>query len=135
MFVVVKGRLGVSMRFGDAEEAEEMEVATLTKGAVLGEMSLLLQKPRSATVVVKSRTCVLAEIRYACVKSPSKVPYNTQRHPLTHAHSATARWRRSSKGGRTCIHGWPRLRASGQIPTTTRLHAQRASSQRGSRRR
>ena len=81
MFIVVKGRLGVSMRVGDAEEAEEVEVATLTKGAVLGEMSLLLQKPRSATVVVKSRTCILAEIRYACIKSPSKVPYDTQKRP------------------------------------------------------
>ena len=62
MFIVMKGRLGVTVRMGNEENAVVKELANLTKGAVLGEMSLLLGKPRSATVFVQSQSCTLAEI-------------------------------------------------------------------------
>ena len=65
MFIIMRGRLRVTMRLASGETSEEREITTLSKGAVLGEMSLLLQKPRSASVRVKSGSATLAEIRYS----------------------------------------------------------------------
>jgi len=62
MFIVVDGQLGVLVTFGSGPTAQKKEVATLPSGAVMGEMSLVLGKPRSATCVVKSATCDVAEI-------------------------------------------------------------------------
>mmetsp|Transcript_11974 Transcript_11974/g.27646 ORF Transcript_11974/g.27646 Transcript_11974/m.27646 type:complete len:589 (-) Transcript_11974:214-1980(-) len=62
MFIVVEGQLSVLVSFGSGSEAYRKEVAVLPSGAVMGEMSLVLGKPRSATCLVKSDTCSVAEI-------------------------------------------------------------------------
>ncbi|EKX51459.1 hypothetical protein GUITHDRAFT_102726 [Guillardia theta CCMP2712] len=81
MFIVVEGQLSVLVSFGSGAEAYRKEVAVLPSGAVMGEMrfpfpflillvltyrpsssSLVLGKPRSATCLVKSDTCSVAEI-------------------------------------------------------------------------
>jgi CRP-like cAMP-binding protein len=58
MYIVVEGLLRVTVR---AEDGEEQEVATLRAGETFGEQSLLLSRPRTATVETVT-DCVLLEI-------------------------------------------------------------------------
>lgn len=58
MYVLLSGECDV-MVTGDQEEAPLRQVATLSKGALLGEMSALTDSPRSASVVAKTSVSVL----------------------------------------------------------------------------
>ncbi len=49
MFIVVSGTLAVSVK----DRADEIPIATLTAGQIVGEMSLLTGLPRLATVTAK----------------------------------------------------------------------------------
>ncbi len=67
MFLVIDGRLSVVVSFGTGAFATQKEVAQLCAGAVMGEMSLVLGKPRSATCVVASDTAAVAEIARSAI--------------------------------------------------------------------
>eukprot|EP00292_Cryptomonas_paramecium_P007556 CAMPEP_0113687018 /NCGR_PEP_ID=MMETSP0038_2-20120614/15659_1 /TAXON_ID=2898 /ORGANISM="Cryptomonas paramecium" /LENGTH=533 /DNA_ID=CAMNT_0000607499 /DNA_START=105 /DNA_END=1703 /DNA_ORIENTATION=- /assembly_acc=CAM_ASM_000170 len=62
MFVIIEGNLSVVVTFGSGSATIQKEVAVLPAGSVMGEMSLVLGKPRSATCIVKSETASVAEI-------------------------------------------------------------------------
>jgi hypothetical protein len=67
LFVVLDGSLSVVMAFGAGAGATQREVAELRAGAVMGEMSLVLGKPRNATCVVKSDSASVAEVSRAAL--------------------------------------------------------------------
>ena len=76
MFIVVEGQLSVIVAFGNGPSAQKKEVATLTSGAVMGEMSLVLSKPRNATCIVKGGKCDVAEITLGALEKLMTVrPY------------------------------------------------------------
>jgi len=83
MFIIMRGRLRVTMRLAHDDDTEEREIATLSQGAVVGEMSLLLRKPRGASVYVKSASATVAEIRYAksAMCHPKKALYYPKKRP------------------------------------------------------
>ena len=59
-FVVLRGELRVLVAFSDSEDLRE--IGRLKTGDVFGEMTLLLDYPRSSTVEVISKQVLLAEI-------------------------------------------------------------------------
>ena len=67
MFIVIDGRLSVVVAHGAGALAAQREVAQLGAGSVMGEMSLVLGRPRSATCVVASDAAAVAEVARSAV--------------------------------------------------------------------
>lgn len=56
MYLLVSGRLSV---FKEADHSEQRQLAVITKGRTIGEMSLIDGQPHSATVVVDQQSTLL----------------------------------------------------------------------------
>ena len=56
VYFILKGELEVTM---DSDWGEDVKIATLTDGSVFGEMSLIDELPRSASVTARSKSSVL----------------------------------------------------------------------------
>ncbi|MCL2221643.1 MAG: cyclic nucleotide-binding domain-containing protein [Oscillospiraceae bacterium] len=58
LYIILKGQVGVYRNFSSGEK---VQLAKLESGSFVGEMSLFLQEPRSATVVA-TEDCVVLEL-------------------------------------------------------------------------